>query len=264
MARTIEAIMQQLLTVKEQDVTLRKRLTSTSKTAIWRLLLYVCAVCAHSVEVLMDAFKGDVRETVARMRPHTVRWYQEMARLFMKDKTLPEGSDTYDTTGMTDEQIEEARVVKYAAVVEQDGEVIVKAAKGDEGARLPLDSDELTALQGYMDEVKDAGVRLLCISGVGERFACALTVFYDPAMTAETVAAAVRAAIKGYVTSLPFNGLYTNMALVDAVQAVDGVKIAELTAATADGAPLTVCAVPQYGYYNISDEDITVNTQPYA
>ena len=164
----------------------------------------------------------------------------------------------------TDEQIEEARVVKDAAVVEQDGEVIVKAAKGDEGARLPLDGDELTALQGYMNEVKDAGVRLLCISGVGAAFACTLTVFYDPAMTAEAITAAVRAAVKGYVTTLPFNGLYTNMSLIDAVQAVDGVKIAELETAKADDAVISVQDVPQYGYYNITDNDITVNAQPYA
>ncbi len=256
--------MQQLLAAKEQDETLRERLTSTSKTAIWRLLLYICAFCAHSVEVLMDAFKADVRETVEKLRPHSARWYQEKARQFMMNKTLPEGSDTYDTTGMTDDQIAQAQVVKYAAVVEQDGEVIVKAAKGDEGARLPLDSDELTALQGYMDEVKDAGVRLLCISGVGAAFACTLTVFYDPAMTAEAITAAVRAAVKGYVTTLPFNGLYTNMSLIDAVQAVDGVKIAELASATADEAVISVQDVPQYGYYNITDDDIKVNAQPYA
>ena len=254
--------MQQLLAAKEQDETLRERLTSTSKTAIWRLLLYICAFCAHSVEVLMDAFKADVRETVEKLRPHSARWYQEKARQFMMNKTLPEGSDTYDTTGMTDDQIAQAQVVKYAAVVEKDGEVIVKAAKGDEGARQPLDSDEKAA--GYMNEVKDAGVRLLVISGDGAAFACTLTVFYDPAMTAEAITAAVRAAVKGYVTTLPFNGLYTNMSLIDAVQAVDGVKIAELVTATADEAVISVQDVPQYGYYNITDDDITVNAQPYA
>ena len=81
---------------------------------------------------------------------------------------------------------------------------------------------------------------------------------------AEAITAAVRAAVKGYVTTLPFNGLYTNMSLIDAVQAVDGVKIAELASATADEAVISVQDVPQYGYYNITDNDITVNAQPYA
>ena len=57
----------------------------------------------------------------------------------------------------------------------------------------------------------------------------------------------------------------TNLqALIDAVQAVDGVKIAELASATAGGATVSVQDVPQYGYYNITDNDITVNAQPYA
>ena len=267
MARKIEQIMQQLLAAKEQDETLRERLTSTSKTAIWRLLLYIVAVGTNVVESLWDAMKADVDEEIDAQKPHRLKWYRDKALAFMYNMTLPEDSDTYDTTGTTDDQRESRKKVKFAAVEEMNNLVIIKVAKGDD-QREPLDdtedSPEFTLFKAYMQEIKDAGVRLSFVNQAGDAFSCALTVLYAPVLLESEVRAAVRKAIKSYIRGLPFNGLYTNMSLIDAVQAVDGVKIAELVTATAGGATVSVQDVPQYGYYNITDNDITVNAQPYA
>lgn len=267
MARTIEQIMQQLLAAKEQDEILRERLTSTSKTAIWRLLLYIVAVGTNVVESLWDAMKADVDEEIDAQKPHRLKWYRDKALAFMYNMTLPEDSDTYDTTGMTDDQIDSRKIVKFAAVEEMNNLVIIKVAKGDD-QREPLDdtedSPEFTLFKAYMQEIKDAGVRLSFVNQAGDAFSCALTVLYDPVLLESEVRAAVRKAIKSYIRGLPFNGEYTNMALIDAVQAVSGVKIAELTVAKAGDSAIAVRNKPAAGYYNVEDDDITVNCEPYA
>ena len=49
-------------------------------------------------------------------------------------------------------------------------------------------------------------------------------IYYDPILLADDVKNACLAAAQGYINNLPFNGQYSNMALVDAMQAVAGAK----------------------------------------
>ena len=73
-----------------------------------------------------------------------------------------------------------------------------------------------------------------------------------------------------YVENLPFNGVYSNMALVDAVQQVPGVKIAEVksSAIMANGSEswvnIDVRAVPHSGYMNAESSDVTITMEEYV
>jgi len=100
-----------------------------------------------------------------------------------------------------------------------------------------------------------------------DTFSCTVDVYYNALLEPERVKADCEAAIQSYIENLPFNGEYTNMALIDALQAVEGVKIAELKGSTAQAAneqtPTAINArqTPAAGYFKPGK--ITVNMQAY-
>lgn len=127
----------------------------------------------------------------------------------------------------------------------------------------------------------------------GDSYSCDVDIYYDPmnvpsgerrgqtpfalcrsaaalrpeANFEDDVRQACMAAITSYIENLPFNGEYTNMALIDSLQQVEGVKIAELKGASASTisggeAAIDARAVPAAGYYRAGD--ITVNMIAYG
>ena len=83
----------------------------------------------------------------------------------------------------------------------------------------------------------------------------------------EEVEGACRETVRAYIEDLPFNGEYTNMALVDELQKVEGVKIVEFRGATtsANGetavVPINARHVPVAGYFKAGT--ITINRYVY-
>lgn len=228
--------------------------------SIESLLLYIVAYCAHVVESAADAVKSDIDATLREMVPHRLRWYAAKALAWQKGYTLPEGSDTYADT-MSDEAAE-ARVVTHAVAVEDaSGNVTVKVAKDDGGSLAPLDADERTQLLAYMAEVKDAGVRLSVISQEGDGIHVNATVYYDPQRTSSDVRNDIITAVRECVEALPFNGELTAMAIEDAMQNVDGVKVVNACAiADANDGRVT----PAAGWFKWTDESLTITLTPYA
>ena len=106
------------------------------------------------------------------------------------------------------------------------------AGIGRASSRCRLDAETEAQLAAYIAEIKDAGVRTALVNIDPDRFNCEADVYYDPMLVAETVESACREAVRNYIENLPFNGEYTNMALVDALQTLDGVRIVEFRGAT--------------------------------
>ena len=82
-----------------------------------------------------------------------------------------------------------------------------------------------------------------------------------------TIESACREAVRNYIENLPFNGEYTNMALVDALQTLDGVRIVEFRGATTVAAGeevlVTIDArcIPAAGYFEMGD--VVLNMKAY-
>ena len=274
--RTIDEIKQEMQEAFMQSPTLAEAYgfevgaafsQTFSKVSIENLLLYVCAVGIYALEALFAEHKTDVDAAIAEHTPHRPKWYRDKVLQYMDGHTLIPDSDQYDTSDMTDEAIEAARVVKYAAATESsDASLLtIKVAGRNSDGLCPLTSGEAARLLAYISEVKDAGVRIALVNQEADRFKCSATIFYDPMLTEDSVAAACRKAIKDYLQNLPFNGEYTNMALVDALQGVTGVRIAELTASSvllANHATETVINArhtPEAGYMKAEEADVTLN-----
>ncbi|MDR0873908.1 MAG: hypothetical protein LBN27_10670, partial [Prevotellaceae bacterium] len=239
MARTTQEIYAAMQLSKEEDSSL-SALTSNSSAAIWRLIYYVCAYVINTLETLFDLHKREVNEIIETIIPHRPKWYRDMALKFMIDRVLIDETDQYDTAGMTEDEITAAQIVKYAVAVELNGLLVVKIATGEPGAFEPVpeeyqsDTNPNSPFETYMNEIRDAGVKLSIINQAGDNFACEMRIFYDAILLQNDVETAAKNAIKAYITGLPFNGEYSNMSLVDAVQAVEGVKVVTfLSAASA-------------------------------
>ena len=206
-----------------------------SALSVESVLMYVFAVCAWSVERLMAEHKMEVETRLKNTKAHRPKWYRDKVLAFMFGEALQGDSDEYDTAGMSDDEIEKLRVVKHAVAVENDDEsiLIIKVAGEREGKRQPLSEEEAEGLRAYIGEIKDAGVRVSLVNQEADEFNCEVDVYYDAILGEATVKEDCQSRIKDYIENLPFNGEYTNMALVDALQGVDGVKIAELKRSTA-------------------------------
>lgn len=228
-----------------------------SSVSIESILFYIVAACIYTFEVLFDSYREDVNDTI-ETSAHTARWYRDKALAFMRDVPLVEDADYYDTSDMTDEEIEQAKVVKYAAATESKDSSLLTikvATKGNNGELQPL--DQTTDLAAYLAEIKDAGVRINLINRAGDVFFYEMDVYYNPLINANTVKSAVEDAVKNYVQGLPFDGQYSNMGCIDAVQKVAGVEVAEMKSATARASnemtmtPIDARYRPSAGYMTV-------------
>lgn len=225
--------------------------------SVENILLYVWAVCAWSVEQLLEGHRAEVNAALDEQRAHRPKWYRDKVLGYMHGHVLMEDSDVYDTEGMSAGEIAGARVVRHAVAVEsRDASMLIVKVAGERGGeRCPLSEDEERGLGAYLGEIKDAGVRIALVNREGDQFGCDVDVYYDPLLEGEDVRGACEVAIGDYIGNLPFNGEYTNMALVDALQGVEGVRIAELRRSYRRGSgnetvtEIDARATPEAGYF---------------
>lgn len=240
-----------------------------SKASVESVLFYIFACAAWIVESLFDEHRREVNSCIEEILPHRPKWYRDKVLAFMKDKILVADTDYYDTAGMSDADIEAARVVKYAAATESsDASLLtIKVAGENGGVRQRLDGETETQLAAYIAEFKDAGVRINLVNIDADTFNCEVDIYYDPMLLPEEVEGACRETVRAYIEDLPFNGEYTNMAFVDELQKVEGVKIVEFRGATtsANGetavVPINARHVPVAGYFKAGT--ITINRYVY-
>lgn len=245
-----------------------------SAASVESILLFAVAYGIHIHEVLFDEHKAEVLNHIANMKPHSLQWYANKARAYQHGHALIPETDKYDNTGLTDETIENSRIVKYAAVTEQERGLRIKVATSDGNDLDALDDAQLPAFTAYMQEIKDAGVKLLITSGVADALKLDLFIKYDSLVLDVqgkrldgTNPRPVQEAIKNYLKNLPFNGRLELSALVDEIQKVDGVRAPYVTAASAKyGAlPFTSFAgqsyLPDAGYLRFMNEDDDLNIE---
>ena len=232
-----------------------------SKVSVVSVLFYIFACAAFVLERLFDSYRQEVDDRIEAIIPHRPKWYRDRVLAFMKGRVLLPDTDEYDTADMTDEELTAARVVKHAVADESDDASLltIKVAGEQGGRRCPLDAQTESQLKAYIAEFKDAGVRTALVNIAPDRFNCELDIYFDPMLLASTVESSCRDMIRAYVENLPFNGEYTNMALVDQLQKIEGVKIPELRGATTVAAGESVVTaidarcVPAAGYFEMGD-----------
>ncbi len=258
MARTIDEIKNNMLAQVAADEVLSANLTSTSITAIWRLIIGVVAYAIFILENLFDIFRAEITAEMAAQKPHTKDWYRSKALAFLYGVPLTSGTDQFDTTDLTDDQITAASIVKQAAAVKliSDagyGILRVKVATGAGSVLEALSAAQLAAVRAYMNQVVDAGTQLTVTSSEADKLKLVIDVYYDPLVLSPTGArldassnTPVPDAIDAFLASIDFNGTWNKKLNEAAIMAVEGVLYANITAAAS-----------KYGAYNYEDTGIT-------
>lgn len=271
MARTIEQIQNEILKAKETEVSLNG-LNSTSKVAIWRLWAYITAFVIWTLEKIFDEYKKEVSEALSEQKPHTARWYRNKALAFQYGFDLHSETDLFDNTGKSKEEIENSKIIKYSAVteVETESRLIVKIATEQGGELQPISQGQKASFDAYINEIRDAGVRITTINYLPDILKFQMKIYRDPLVLDEngqsilTGEKPVEKAIKEYFKKLPFNGELVLAHLVDALQQVEGVKIPHIILAESkwidagvndygNYQPIEVKTIPISGYFKIEN-----------
>lgn len=271
MSRSITEIQTEILKAKQSEPALDS-LNSSSKVAIWRLWTYITAFVIYTLELIFDEHKKEVHLALSELKPHTARWYRNKALAFQYGFDLIEDSDKFDNKGRTEDEISNSKIVKYSAVTESEAEsrLIVKIATEEGGELQPINQGQKTAFDVYINEIKDAGVRISVINYLPDILKLQMKIYRDPLVLNEngqsiiTGEKPVEKAIGEYLKNLPFNGELVLAHLVDALQKVEGVKIPHIvlveskwidagTNGYGDFQPIEVKTIPVSGYFKIED-----------
>lgn len=240
-----------------------------SSASIENILFYCFAFAVWTLEVLFDKHRTEVERKIEQLEPHTLRWYVNKAKAFMYGYQLVKDADYYDTTEVSETDIDKARVVKYAVASESNTVVYLKvAARGEDGQPAKLNASQFASLTSYMNSVKDAGVAIKLVNENADKIRINMVVYYDPTVMNSDGSVSdgtqpVLEAVKTVITNLPFNGVFRKSDLLAAVIDVSGVEVADIvsvkvkTANAADFADVVGYDKPYSGYYAIDSLNVS-------
>lgn len=231
MARTQTDIFNTMLTAKAAEPSL-SGLTSQTTTAIWRLIMWVCAGAIALFEGLHDAFKVSVQNQLYSQQVGNLYWYQQQILNFQFGDNLSfiGGKYRYETLDNT------KKIVVRCAILEENdpsvGAILkVKVAKASGTDLTGLTNTELTALGSYLSKIRFAGARFQLFTNNGDILRLALKVYYDPIVPLATVKTNVENAVNDHIKNLSFNGELAIIKLTDDLQKIDGVTDVEFISA---------------------------------
>lgn len=265
-----------------------------SPISVESILFYVVAASIWVLEQLFDRHTAEVERRIEDLRPHTLRWYVSMALGYMQNCQLVQtdgvvSADYYDTTRLSEGDIATKKIIKYAVATETNTQVVIKVAKAKaDGRPEKLSSNEMEGFKYYLSQIKDAGVYITVVSADADKMNVELVVLYDPlVLNAEYVTEAdkeqelreliitdpnngkeiIKETVQDVIARLPFNGEYRNSDLMAAVQAVEGVRVADISSVQvcSDGSDKYTDVIgyrrPTSGYYEL--ENITIKGRAY-
>lgn len=251
--RTLEQIQSSILTKKSTTSSLSAlevlttdekqtlaNLNSNSKTALWRLWVYIFSFAIWAHEQIFETHKKEIEELIALNKVHTAKWYRGKSLLFQFGFELGE-SDIYDNTGIEESTVLFSRIVKQASIEEIAGRLKIKVAKNvpsvnelldNEFDLGPLTEEEKAAFGQYMNLIKDAGTRLEIISRPPDLLKMEIDIYFDPLVLDGNGSRLdgsdnypVKRAISEFLYNLEFNGELILTKLTDYLQAIDGVEM---------------------------------------
>ena len=241
-----------------------------SKVSFESVCFDIVAIAIYVFENILDKHYSDVTQKLTEEKSHTARWYRSKALAFQFGFDLVVDSDEFNNDGYTAEQIDNSKIGKYAAVVESesDSRLIVKIAGETDGELNRLNEQQVASFKTYMQEVRDAGVKLTVINYEADKLFLDLQINYDPLVLSSNGQHLINAnfpvvdAIKAYMKELPFNGELVLAHLVDKLQQVEGVLIPTIMSASTswidentnsygDPIGIAVKAIPVSGYFKV-------------
>lgn len=192
-------------------------LTSTSKVAIWRSMIWLVAFSIYLFEQVMLVHQNEVDAAIADSFVGSVEWYVAQAKLFQYGYSLIINSNysvTYETIDT------DAQICEFAAAEESAGTLVLKVRRKDTDI---FSTDELNAFTEYMSKVKFAGTQIQIRNDYSDKLKLYMEIIYDPQYDLTTLKSNVETAINNYIENIEFNNKFYVNTLIDRIQSVDGV-----------------------------------------
>lgn len=277
MARTIVAIQQEIFDGIAANENLAG-LTSQSKAAIWRLMVFVVAFSIWLLETLFDQHKKEIDTAIYEQKSGTSRWYRNMSLAFQYGIDLIADSDQFETgytfdnetVKYTDSQIEASKIIKYCSVKESTeiSSLTIKVAGESADGLEPLSEEQLESFAQYLNEIKYAGVKLNVVNNPADQLVLVMQIYRDVLVLDSTGSSIklggkpVEAAIKTYMKNLPFDGELVLNDLIEKLRALDGVNNVNIINASSSHwdsvaethtnfMSINVKRIPESGYYEV-------------
>lgn len=224
-------------TIKEQ-YQINPKLTfdeQFSAVSLENIIFSIIATAMWIVQSLFDTHQKEVSNSIAELKPHSLRWYRNKALDFQYGFNLLPDSDKFDNSKHTEEEIEASKIVKYAAVTEAENEsrLVIKIAGESKKELNPISEKQKDSFVAYISEVRDAGVPVTVINYRPDLLELYIKIKRNPlVLDNQGFAIApingdlkpVETAIQAFLKRLPFNGELILSALTDSLQVVTGVK----------------------------------------
>lgn len=246
MARSIQEIKRQMTDDFVANPTVRERyalregdtfVSRFSVVSLENILFFVVASAHYVLERLFDKYREEVIEQINSSVVATIPWYHRQAlayqhgdSLVLDDKTLQWRYPSLN---------EARRIVAYASVKDKGGSIQILVSKDKGGLPEPLTEEELRAFEAYMGSIKIAGVVLSVRSMPADSLDIKARIQVDPLVYLPSGVRIrdgkrpVEEAIRAYLKSITYGGVFNKTKLVDAIQAVEGVVDIELGECTA-------------------------------
>lgn len=259
----------------DEKSSLSSSLTSTSKVSIWRLFVYIISVSFWTIEKLFDTLKEEIEYLLRLLKPHKPSWYREKVLNFQFGHELNE-KDYYDNTGeLSPLELESARVVKYAAVIEINSILYIKVAGEKEGVRGKLTQTEAAALLQYIKLIRDAGVKIVVVNRDADALKLEIDAYYNPLEIDASGARLdgkdnepLQKKLRQYLKEFEFNGELVLTKLTDQLQKVKGIEMPVIKNAyykfgkQLDWTEIDETYRSDAGHMKIDDNDLTINWIP--
>lgn len=274
MARSLTTIQQEIFNNIANNADL-VGLTSTSKTAIFRLFIFVISYAILVLELLFDQKETEITTKINNQKRGNAPWYKMMALNFQYGFELIYDTDTFANLDATDDEIEASKIIKYCSIKPstETSTLIVKVASESGENLTPLTVDQNESFTEYMEEIKYEGVKLKIVSNPADILSLNMQIYRDVLLiddqgnSKKEGGRPVESAVNEYMKALPFDGELVLNDLIEHVRAVDGVANANITVATskkydvvtnAYGSfqPINVRTIPESGYFQIDNFDL--------
>lgn len=246
-----------------------------SNTAIESILFDIIAFSVYTLETLFDIHKVEIDNKLTNQKSGRPSWYRYMALQFQYGFSLVPDKDYFDNNNATQEQIEASKIVKYAAVTQPPGRLVVKIAGEVNNVLSPIPAGAQVSFIEYVQEFKWAGVDVDVINFLPDRLYLIIQIERDAlvldanGMSILNGNFPVNDAIQEYMKELPFDGQLVLAHLIDKLQKVPGVKIPTIVSAHSSWIdadlgdygppqPINIKTIPVSGYFEVQGfNDIT-------
>lgn len=250
-----------------------------SLVSLENILFDTIAFAVNTLESLWDIFRTEITAEMAQQQAHTKDWYRNKALGFMLGVPVLAGTDQFDTSGLSDDAIAAAQVIKQAAAIKliSDagyGILRIKVATSTGLGLAPVPAEVFSAFKSYMlNKVVDAGTQVVLTTREADKLRLTVDAYFDPLVLSPegarldgTATTPVPDALNAFVRSFDFNGKLNIKEVERAISAVPGIFYANITAAASkyggysyeqtgidNVGAITMFRVADSGYFEVDD-----------